>query len=123
MLSSKFICLFVLQVKLGSQYYFYMETQTARAVPDDGSCIFVYSSTQPAEHMHHTIGKCLGIPDHNVRVVTRRVGGAFGGKLMRSMPVSIINMQIKFFVNVFLAYALSLSYFAAIQSGLVCQIR
>nr|XP_027104311.1 abscisic-aldehyde oxidase-like [Coffea arabica] len=74
------------EVKLGSQYYFYMETQTALAVPDEDNCILVYSSTQSAEHMHHTIGKCLGIPDHNVRVVTRRVGGAFGGKLMRSMP-------------------------------------
>ena len=91
MLSSKFICLFNLQIKLGSQYYFYMETQTALAVPDEDNCILVYSSTQSAEHMHITIAKCLGIPEHNVRVITRRVGGGFGGKLMRSMPVSIIN--------------------------------
>ncbi|XP_027173864.1 indole-3-acetaldehyde oxidase-like [Coffea eugenioides] len=76
------------EIKLGSQYYFYMETQTALAVPDEDNCVLVYSSTQSAEHMHITIAKCLGIPEHNVRVITRRVGGGFGGKLMRSMPVA-----------------------------------
>ncbi|XVF19559.1 hypothetical protein REPUB_Repub11eG0122000 [Reevesia pubescens] len=76
------------QIKLGSQYYFYMETQTALAVPDEDNCIVVYSSSQCPEFAHDTIAKCLGVPGHNVRVITRRVGGGFGGKAIKSMPVS-----------------------------------
>ncbi|XVF05023.1 hypothetical protein REPUB_Repub05bG0135500 [Reevesia pubescens] len=74
--------------KLGSQYYFYMETQTALAVPDEDNCIVVYSSSQCPEFAHDTIAKCLGVPGHNVRVITRRVGGGFGGKAIKAMPVS-----------------------------------
>ncbi|XP_021278309.1 indole-3-acetaldehyde oxidase-like [Herrania umbratica] len=76
------------ELKLGSQYYFYMETQTALAVPDEDNCIIVYSSNQCPEFAHDTIAKCLGLPAHNVRVITRRVGGGFGGKAIKSIPVA-----------------------------------
>ncbi|OMO91072.1 Aldehyde oxidase/xanthine dehydrogenase, a/b hammerhead [Corchorus capsularis] len=76
------------KLKLGSQYYFYMETQTALAVPDEDNCIVVYSSTQSPEYTHDTIAKCLGLPGHNVRLITRRVGGGFGGKALKSIPVA-----------------------------------
>lgn len=76
-----------MQIILGSQYYFYMETQTALAVPDEDNCMVVYSSTQCPEFLHSIIAKCLGVPENNVRVITRRVGGGFGGKGQRSMPV------------------------------------
>ncbi|XP_012477664.1 abscisic-aldehyde oxidase isoform X1 [Gossypium raimondii] len=76
------------EIKLGSQYYFYMETQAALAVPDEDNCMIVYSSSQCPELTHRTIAKCLGVPGHNVRVITRRVGGGFGGKAVKAMPVS-----------------------------------
>nr|XP_029117923.1 LOW QUALITY PROTEIN: indole-3-acetaldehyde oxidase-like [Elaeis guineensis] len=76
------------EIKLGSQYYFYMETQTALAVPDEDNCIVVYSSIQCPETAQEVIAKCLGIPLHNVRVITRRVGGGFGGKALRAIPVA-----------------------------------
>ncbi|VAI23037.1 unnamed protein product [Triticum turgidum subsp. durum] len=63
------------EVKLESQYYFYMETQTALAIPDEDNCIIVYSSTQLPEIIQNVVADCLGIPYHNVRVITRRVGG------------------------------------------------
>lgn len=78
-----------IQIKLGSQYYFYMETQTALAVPDEDNCMVVYSSSQVPEWTQVVIARCLGIPEHNVRVITRRVGGGFGGKAIKAMPVSI----------------------------------
>ncbi|KAL6893925.1 hypothetical protein ACP4OV_008023 [Aristida adscensionis] len=68
------------EVKLESQYYFYMETQAALAIPDEDNCITIYSSTQLLEHTQNIVARCLGIPLHNVRVITRRVGGGFGGK-------------------------------------------
>ncbi|XP_054797014.1 abscisic-aldehyde oxidase-like isoform X2 [Prosopis cineraria] len=76
------------EIKLGSQYYFYMETQTALAVPDEDNCMVVYSSSQCPEFMHSTIARCLGVSEHNVRVITRRVGGGFGGKAIKSIPVA-----------------------------------
>ncbi|CAM0905430.1 unnamed protein product [Alopecurus aequalis] len=76
------------EVKLSSQYYFYMETQTALAVPDEDNCMVVYSSSQCPETAQNSIAQCLGLPCHNVRVITRRVGGGFGGKAVRSLPVA-----------------------------------
>ncbi|XP_017982895.1 PREDICTED: indole-3-acetaldehyde oxidase [Theobroma cacao] len=76
------------QIKLGSQYYFYMETQTALAVPDEDNCIVVYSSNQFPEFTQDTIAQCLGLPGHNVRVVTRRIGGGFGGKAVKAVSVA-----------------------------------
>ncbi|KAG4191759.1 hypothetical protein ERO13_A07G114700v2 [Gossypium hirsutum] len=58
------------------------------AVPDEDNCMIVYSSSQCPELAHSTIAKCLGVPGHNVRVITRRVGGGFGGKAIKAMPVS-----------------------------------
>ncbi|GJN24611.1 hypothetical protein PR202_gb12364 [Eleusine coracana subsp. coracana] len=75
------------EVKLNSQYFFYMETQTALAIPDEDNCMVVYSSSQCPETAQNVIAKCLGLPCHNVRVITRRVGGGFGGKAVRSLPV------------------------------------
>ncbi|XP_020525175.1 indole-3-acetaldehyde oxidase isoform X2 [Amborella trichopoda] len=77
------------KVEIGSQYYFYMETQTALAIPDEDNCITVYSSTQVPETTQVVVAKCLGVPEHNVRVITRRVGGGFGGKAFRSIPVAV----------------------------------
>eukprot|EP00257_Ricinus_communis_P025132 XP_025012546.1 indole-3-acetaldehyde oxidase-like [Ricinus communis] len=84
------------EIKLGSQYYFYMETQTALAVPEEDNCIVVYSSIQGPELAHVTIAKCLGLPENNVRVLTRRVGGGFGGKTMKAMPAYLeaVNLSI-----------------------------
>ncbi|KAL1552861.1 aryl-alcohol oxidase 3 [Salvia divinorum] len=76
------------EIRLGSQYYFYMETQTALAVPDEDNCMVVYTSSQCPEFAHRVIAQCLGVPDHNVRVHTRRVGGGFGGKAIKAMPIS-----------------------------------
>ncbi|GFP97194.1 indole-3-acetaldehyde oxidase [Phtheirospermum japonicum] len=76
------------EMRLGSQYYFYMETQTALAVPDEDNCMMVYSSIQCPEYAHIAIARCLGVPENNVRVITRRLGGGFGGKALRAMTVA-----------------------------------
>ncbi|XP_051141856.1 abscisic-aldehyde oxidase-like [Andrographis paniculata] len=78
------------EIRLGSQYYFYMETQTALAIPDEDNCMTVYSSSQCPESAHRVIAKCLGVPDHNIRVLTRRVGGGFGGKALKSIPIAVV---------------------------------
>lgn len=65
-----------------------METQTALAIPDEDNSMVVYSSTQFPEITHSVIARCLGVPENKIRVITRRVGGGFGGKALKSMPVS-----------------------------------
>lgn len=76
------------EIRLPSQYYFYLETQTALAIPDEDNCMVVYSSLQAPEFAHSVVAKCLGVPANNVRVITRRVGGGFGGKAIRAMPTA-----------------------------------
>ena len=87
----------VAQVKTGSQYYFYMETQTALAIPDEDDCMVVYSSSQYPEFLQGCISTCLGIPIHNVRVITRRVGGGFGGKVFRNITVKEMHIVPQFY--------------------------
>ncbi|KAG0477108.1 hypothetical protein HPP92_013949 [Vanilla planifolia] len=74
------------EIMLPSQYHFYMETQTVLAIPDEDNCLVVYSSTQFPEDTAILIAKCLGIPVLNVLVITRRVGGGFGGKATKAIP-------------------------------------
>ncbi|KAL6893923.1 hypothetical protein ACP4OV_008021 [Aristida adscensionis] len=76
------------EVKLESQYYFYMETQVALAIPDEDNCITIYSSVQIPEVTQNVVARCLGIPFHNVRIITRRVGGGFGGKAMKGIHIA-----------------------------------
>ncbi|MCO5583003.1 hypothetical protein L7F22_036909 [Adiantum nelumboides] len=76
------------EVKTSSQYYFYMETQTALAIPAEDNCIVVYSPCQSPEILQKSLSMCLGLPHHNVRIITRRVGGGFGGKATRNIVVA-----------------------------------
>ncbi|XP_010685491.1 abscisic-aldehyde oxidase isoform X2 [Beta vulgaris subsp. vulgaris] len=76
------------EIRLPSQYHFCMETQTALAIPDEDNCMVVYSSNQAPEFTHSVIASCLGVPENNIRVITRRVGGGFGGKAMKATHVA-----------------------------------
>ncbi|MFS7963280.1 putative aldehyde oxidase [Helianthus anomalus] len=87
------------EIKLPSQYYFYMESQTALVVPDEDNCMVVYSSSQVPESVQSIISRCLNIPKHNVRVITRRVGGGFGGKAIKAMPPYKLRRPVRTYVN------------------------
>ncbi|KAI9116831.1 hypothetical protein K1719_012197 [Acacia pycnantha] len=76
------------EIKLGSQYYFYMESQASLAIPDEDNSLTVYTSNQCPEALNPTIARCLNIPEHNVRAITRRVGGGFGGKYVKANHVA-----------------------------------
>ncbi|KAI6669715.1 hypothetical protein NL676_004600 [Syzygium grande] len=66
-----------------------LSAKTALAVPDEDNCMVIYSSIQGPESAHNTIAACLGILGHNVCVITRWVGGGFGGKAVRAMAVAM----------------------------------
>jgi xanthine dehydrogenase large subunit len=67
-------------MEVGGQEHFYLEGQAALALPQDGGEVVVHSSTQHPTEIQHKVAEALGLPMHDVRVETRRMGGGFGGK-------------------------------------------
>lgn len=87
-----------------------METQTALAIPDEDNSMVVYSSTQFPEITHSVIARCLGVPENKIRIITRRVGGGFGGKALKSMPVSSLVVKSFYYKDSFFYDVYNLVY-------------
>jgi xanthine dehydrogenase large subunit len=68
----------------GGQDHFYLESQAAIAVPGENDTLVVHSSTQNPSEVQHVIAHLLGLHIHQVTVITKRMGGAFGGKECRA---------------------------------------
>ncbi len=68
------------ELRTGAQEHWYLETQTALAIPQEGNEMMVYSSTQHPSETQAIVAKVLGIQRNEVEVEVRRMGGAFGGK-------------------------------------------
>src|SRR6056300_1034183 len=65
---------------IGGQEHFYLEGQAALALPQEDDEMIVHSSTQHPTEIQHKVAEALGLGMHQVRIQTRRMGGAFGGK-------------------------------------------
>jgi xanthine dehydrogenase large subunit len=68
------------QIEMGGQEHFYLEGQTALALPQEGGDMVVHSSTQHPTEIQHKVADALGVPMNAVRCEVRRMGGGFGGK-------------------------------------------
>jgi xanthine dehydrogenase large subunit len=68
------------QIEIGGQEHFYLEGQSALALPQEGGDMIVHSSSQHPTEIQHKVADALGVPMHAVRVEVRRMGGGFGGK-------------------------------------------
>ncbi|MGH1368438.1 MAG: xanthine dehydrogenase molybdopterin binding subunit [Maritimibacter sp.] len=68
------------EIEIGGQEHFYLEGQAAFAQPEDDGAMMVRASTQHPSEIQHKVAHALGVPNHAVRVETRRMGGGFGGK-------------------------------------------
>jgi hypothetical protein len=66
-----------------------METQTCAAVPQEDGGLYVYSATQAADFTLRTVSAATGIPAGKIRVEMRRMGGAYGGKITRSIHAAV----------------------------------
>lgn len=64
----------------GAQEHWYLETQTALAVPGEGDEMLVHASSQNPAETQAIVAKVLGITKNVVEVEVRRIGGGFGGK-------------------------------------------
>ncbi|KAL4971527.1 Molybdopterin-binding domain of aldehyde dehydrogenase-domain-containing protein [Aspergillus desertorum] len=77
--------------RIGGQEHFYLETNAAIAVPhaEDGS-MDVWSSTQNTMETQDFVSQVTNVPRHKINARVRRMGGAFGGKESRSVPIACI---------------------------------
>lgn len=67
-------------LEIGGQEHFYLEGQSALALPQEGGDMVVHSSSQHPTEIQHKVADALDVPMHAVRVEVRRMGGGFGGK-------------------------------------------
>eukprot|EP00897_Mesotaenium_endlicherianum_P009379 jgi/Mesen1/846/ME000112S10986 len=77
------------EVGVGHQYHFHMETQRAVCVPGEDGGMAVHSSTQHPSLVQQVVATALGVAQHKVTVSVKRVGGAFGSKINRCVPVAM----------------------------------
>lgn len=76
---------------MGGQEHFYMETQSMLVVPVGEEAEFnAYVSTQWPTLTQHAIAETLGIPSNRVTCHVKRVGGAFGGKVIKTSILACI---------------------------------
>ena len=76
-------------VSAASQKHFYMETQSAYAVPDEAGQVTVHCSTQNLSRVQLAVAHALALPANMVHVRQRRMGGGFGGKASRQLPTAV----------------------------------
>ena len=75
---------------IGGQEHFYLEGQVALAVPGEDRDLTIYSSTQHPTEVQHHVAHALGLSAHDIEVIVRRMGGAFGGKESQATPIAAI---------------------------------
>ena len=76
-------------LEIGGQEHFYLEGQSALALPQEGGDMVVHSSSQHPTEIQHKVADALGLPMHGVRVEVRRMGGGFGGKESQGNALAI----------------------------------
>ncbi|KAH8646585.1 xanthine dehydrogenase [Tricladium varicosporioides] len=77
--------------RMGGQEHFYLETNAALAIPhiEDGT-MEVWSSTQNTMETQEFVSQVTGVPSNRINARVKRMGGAFGGKESRSVPIAAI---------------------------------
>nr|DAA64423.1 TPA_inf: aldehyde oxidase 1 [Otolemur garnettii] len=73
------------EMHVGGQEHFYMETQSMLAVPKgEDREMDVYVSTQFPKYIQDMVASALKLPANKVMCHVRRIGGAFGGKILKT---------------------------------------
>jgi xanthine dehydrogenase/oxidase len=75
--------------RVGGQEHFYLETNAALVIPhkEDGS-MDVWCSTQNTMEVQEFISQVTGVPSNRINSRVKRMGGAFGGKESRAIPLA-----------------------------------
>lgn len=68
------------ELETGAQEHWYLETQSALAIPGESKEMMIYASSQNPAETQAIVAEVLGIAKNEVEVEVRRMGGGFGGK-------------------------------------------
>ncbi|MSP16960.1 MAG: xanthine dehydrogenase molybdopterin binding subunit [Myxococcales bacterium] len=74
------------QLVLRGADHFYLESQASIVYPHEDGQLEVHSSSQHPTETQHVVAHGLGLPDHDVVCVVKRMGGGFGGKESQAAP-------------------------------------
>ncbi len=77
-------------LNIGGQDHLYLEGQVSIAIPEEDKRITIHSSNQNPTETQHLVAEVLGITMADVNVITRRMGGGFGGKETQAAPWACI---------------------------------
>ena len=78
------------ETRIPGQDHFYLETHVARALPEEGGCWRVVSSTQHPTEVQRMVAHVLGIGAHEVTCEVPRLGGGFGGKESQAANIAAL---------------------------------
>jgi len=68
------------ELKTGGQEHWYLETQTALAIPGEGKEMIIHASSQNPMETQAIVAEVLGVAKNEIEVEVKRMGGGFGGK-------------------------------------------
>ncbi|WP_425614033.1 xanthine dehydrogenase molybdopterin binding subunit [Anatilimnocola sp. NA78] len=74
----------------GGQEQFYLESQACIAYPGEQGQVVVHSSTQNPTEIQHVVADALGLTQHQVVCVCKRMGGGFGGKETQAVIPAVL---------------------------------
>ena len=78
-------------MRTGAQEHFYLETQATIAIPSgEDDEMKIIASTQNPTLTQLTVANVLGVMANKVVVSVKRMGGGFGGKESRSVPITAV---------------------------------
>ncbi|NKB61496.1 MAG: xanthine dehydrogenase molybdopterin binding subunit [Gammaproteobacteria bacterium] len=75
---------------VGGQEHFYLEGQASAVIPQEDGGMLIYTSTQNPSETQKLVAEVLDVPMTRIDVVTRRMGGGFGGKETQAAPWSCV---------------------------------
>ncbi len=77
------------EFRTGAQEHFYLETNATIVVPKgENGEMEIFSSTQNPTHTQMIIARVLGVPMSRITCRVKRLGGGFGGKETRCIPIA-----------------------------------
>lgn len=76
-------------IEIAGQEHFYLESQASVAYPKEDGQIEIHSSSQHPTEVQHLVAEALGLRQHQVVCVVKRMGGAFGGKESQAAPFAV----------------------------------
>ena len=77
-------------LSIGGQEHYYLEGQVAMSIPTEDNEMVVHSSPQNPTEVQHLVAHVLNVPQNAIEVITRRMGGGFGGKETDSSQLACI---------------------------------